>query len=192
MLRIVVVFLIGSLLWQPSMRRSPMEQIAPGELTAEVKVTLDPGTYVSSDNPSCGDPRFDGGRIPMDLKQTASSKYRAAGVYALGLQDPEAATVTRPPAAKSGIGQYVRKPSGLDRANCGRLLIVMPKAARVTRIVKDSKCPAGGWCGFAGEPVTEEIDATLFGVSVVFKNWSHTQEASATLRVFYRQFALSK
>jgi hypothetical protein len=171
-----VALVIVSLMWlgagQTRQRPAPMRMEAVLEPVTEVRATLAPSTFVYTDNPPCGDLRFDGARIPDDRRKQWSAEFRG---QPLTFWDPAPPVKKRSSTVK-----------GKDRASCGRLVIVMPKTARITRIVKEGQCPAGGWCGFAGEPVTEELSRTALVVSVVFKNWSHNQSATGTLKVFYR------
>ncbi len=172
----IVVLVIASLMWlgagQTRQRQVPMQAMTQFDKVVEVSAPLAPGTFVYTDNPPCGDLQFDGARIPDDLKKQWSAKFRG---------EPLTFWVKGPLVQQRRLAV-----KGQDRANCGRLVIVMSKATRITRIVKESQCPAGGWCGFAGEPVTEEVSSTALAVSVVFKNWSHNQGATGTLKVFYR------
>src|SRR5688500_15983947 len=162
---------------------------APGEAMAEVARTVASGGYVSSNDPPCGDARFQGSRMPPQAKQDAAARFRdqssGTPAYAVAFADGAPAPI-RPSAPRNVYIQGQRSGRG-EAANCVRLIVAMPKEARVTRVLKNLECPAGGWCGFSGEPTTEELDKDLSAIWVVAKNWSHNQPASATLQVFYRR-----
>jgi len=163
---------------------------APGEALAEITAPVSSVGYVATDNPLCGDSRFDSSRMPPDLKQAAVTRFVSQPqppYYAVSFADGGGATV-RPslPRMASSLGQYRQGPAA-RAAGCARLIVTIPKEARVTRVMKNLACPAGGWCGFGGEPVTEEIDKDLAAISVVAKNWSNNQPVTATLQVYYRR-----
>lgn len=160
---------------------------AAGEAMAEVVARINSSGYAARDNPPCGDARFDGGRMPTDLKQSAAQRFLnqpSPPLYALAFVDAVGGNVRSSPrivrVAESGQGQA-------PRAGCARLIVTMPKEARVLRIVKYVNCPMARLCGFGGEPVTEEVDKDLLAISVVAKNWSNNQPAAATLQVHYKR-----
>ena len=162
----------------------------PGEAMAEVGTRVSSSGYVAADNPPCGDVRFDSSRMPPDLKQSASSRFfnqSPPPFYAVSFVDTGAgAAKSTLPRMSSSLGQYRQGPAA-SVAGCVRLIVTIPKEARVTRVLKNLSCTAGGWCGFGGEPTTEEVDKDLFAISVVAKNWSNNQPATATLQVYYRR-----
>lgn len=120
------------------------------------------------------------------LQQLWLSYMRKDGPYAMGV-------VVRA-SGESLIGNSELPPPGSsfyfirgdgNIASCGRAAVVVPHTARITRIAKSLDCPAGGWCGFQGEPVEQDIDSTTRAISVVAKNWSHDRDARVILKVFY-------
>jgi hypothetical protein len=65
-------------------------------------------------------------------------------------------------------------------------MVMLPKTVTISRLDARMDCPAGGWCH--NEPaVTESLDDELFSVSSVGRNWSHKQNATMILRVFYNR-----
>lgn len=163
---------------------------APGEALAEIIARVNSAGYVAADNPACGDPRFDSGRISPELKQSAASRFFSQSpppLYALAFVDGgNGGMKSSIPRGVSSVGQYRQGPLA-KYAGCVRLIVTIPKEARVTRVLKNMSCTAGGWCGFSGEPTTEEVDKDLFAISAVAKNWSNNQAATATLQVYYRR-----
>lgn len=165
-----------------------------GEARAESTMAVPHGIYVDSDNPPCGDASFNAPQIPDPLKDLAASAFYAQGglvgsaaSFALGFTEQLLAGALREIENMPGDIPRLFRSRRPDVSSCARLLVTMPKSVTITRIVPTMHCPAGGWCGFASAPVTDEIDGDLFGVTVVAKNWSHNVDASATLRVYYRR-----
>lgn len=153
-----------------------MKQMRPMyEKVTDAVVRLRPYMKVYTDSPPCGDLRLDGVRIPDEVRKQADLEIQSKGAR------PPFGFPWRPPEPKRAAKEKRR-----DLSACARLVVVIPRSARITRIEKESKCPAGGWCGFAGEPVTEELDSAFLLVSVVFKNWSEKDDAEGRLLVFYR------
>jgi hypothetical protein len=176
--------------WQGHRDPPGCKGCGPGEAMAEISARVNSTGYVAADNPPCGDTRFDSSRMPPDLKQSAAARFNgqtAPQLYALSFVDGGGGTAKSAlPRMSSSLGQYRQGPAA-STAGCARLIVTIPKEARVTRVLKNMNCAAGGWCGFGGEPVTEEVDKDLFAVSVVGKNWSNNQPATATLQVYYRR-----
>jgi hypothetical protein len=162
----------------------------PGEAMAQVGTAVKSSGLVPTDNPPCGDVRFDSSRMPPDLKQSAASRFfnqPPPPLYAVSFVDGGGGSAKPTlPRVASSLGQYRQGPAA-SVAGCARLIVTIPKEARVTRVLKNMNCTAGGWCGFGGEPTTEEVDKDLSAISVVAKNWSNNQPATATLQVYYRR-----
>jgi hypothetical protein len=164
----------------------------PGEAMAVAEAGVNHGVYVDTDNPPCGDAKMRTIQIPQELKTAASGAFYAqglgpAGSFALGFSDTIINGLVQAGVNDAGtVGQLMRGWTNQPQvANCTRLLVTLPKTVHITRIVPTMNCPAGGWCGFASAPSTDEIDGNLFAVNVVAKNWSHNQNASGRLQVFY-------
>jgi hypothetical protein len=159
----------------------------PGEAMGESVARVIARTYVSTANPPCGDPRMEGGKMLPEIKQSTASRFMSQQpprYYALGIFE-ESAAFARP--AISRVQQARQASPSNALATCTLLIVAIPKETRLTRVVKTIDCPARGWCGFGGEPTTEEINRDLLAVWVVAKNWSNNQIANATLQAFYRR-----
>jgi hypothetical protein len=162
-----------------------------GEAKAETTVTVPHGRYVDINDPPCGDASFNGLQVPAEAKGVlAAAFYGQAGPAASfvidlgqsGLNALVQAGVNNP----GTIGQLLRSWTNQPQvANCTRLALILPKSVTVTRIDRQDTCP--GWCAWNAPPTTDEIDANLFAVTTVIKNWSHDTDRSATLRVYYKR-----
>lgn len=151
------------------------------------------GVYVDIDNPPCGDAKFNSPKLSSEVKAAAEGAFYAqplaAGVIALGLADEALGELLKAGVQDAGtLGKLLRDITNQPQvSNCARLVVVLPKTVNITRIEKQLDCYMGGWCAWLGEPTTEEVDAELFAVSGVAKNWSHDRSVTATIKVFYRR-----
>lgn len=179
-----------------SAARGNCPDCAVGEAKVEVRLTVPHGVYVDIDNPPCGVAEFRVVAIPDPLKQAAARAFYAqdggivsGGVaqIALSLGDTVLNGLLR--AGSNDAGEIGRLTRGLTNqrqvSNCARLIAVLPQEnVEITRMTQGCD---GGWCGFVSEPRTERVDANLFGVVTVMKNWSHDSDRSGWLRVYYRR-----
>ncbi len=161
------------------------------EAKSEVTLRVGHGVYVDIDDPPCANPQEFGPSMPEQLKQRLAKTYyegpKEGAFYGYDVNDAAIRNIEGADGA-GDIARLLRVITGQKQvASCSRLVTILPKTAEVTRLEKSMNCPAGGWCAFAGEPFREEIDANLVAFSVVAKNWSHTTDASGTLKVFYRR-----
>jgi len=174
-----------------SKSRGNCPDCADGEAKAEAIVSVAHGVYVDINDPPCGDARFNAPSLPADVKNAAAAAfYKQAGPaarFAVDLGELGLASLIKAGVNDAGtLGQVMRSITNQPQvASCSRLAVVLPKSVTITRIVKGDNCP--GWCGWTGEPVTEEVDKNLFAVSVVAKNWSHNEDRQAYLRVYYKR-----
>lgn len=162
-----------------------------GESMAVSVVTVPNSRYVDINSPPCADPSMSQPVLSNDTKaMLAKSFYNQpakTAVFALGLTVTQR---TMPPndLETQALAAVLRKGTRSHQtSSCGRNVIVVPKAATVTRVEKSMDCPAGGWCEHQSDPHFEDLDDNLRAYTVVGKNWSHNMSASTTLRVFYRR-----
>jgi len=164
---------------------------AEGEAKAEAVATVAHGVYVDINDPPCGDARFNAPALPEEVKNAAAAAFYQqvgpAARFAVDLGQLGLAALVQAGVNDAGtLGQVLRHITNQPQvASCSRLVVVLPKSVNITRIVKGDNCP--GWCGWTGEPTTDEVDKNLFAVSVVSKNWSHNQDRQAHLRVYYKR-----
>lgn len=162
-----------------------------GEAKVEAEVTVAHGVYVDIHDPPCGDAKFNSTALPKELKELVAAAFYQqsgpAGQFAISLGEIGLSALVRAGVNNSGsIGELIRGWTNQPQvANCTRLVVVLPRTVTINRIVTGGNCP--GWCGWVGEPTTEEVDAKLFSVSAVVKNWSHDQDRRAHLRVYYKR-----
>jgi hypothetical protein len=162
-----------------------------GEAKAEAVVTVAHGVYVDINDPPCGNAQFNSPTLPNEVKKLAATAFYQqtgpAGQFAINLGELGLSALVQAGVNDAGtLGQLMRGWTNQPQvANCSRLVVVLPKSVNITRIVKGDNCP--GWCGWIGEPITDEVDANLFAISAVAKNWSHNEDRQAYLRVYYKR-----
>jgi len=184
--------------WQDpqSKARGNCSECKDGEAMVSATVSIPNSGYVDIDSPPCGDPSFNSISIPDPMKKAVASYFYAqdggavsgtVAAFAVGITEQIVNAVAAAASADAGeIGRFVRRSTGQRQVSaCGRAIVTIPKTVSIRRIVPSMHCPAGGWCGLANEPATDEVDGNLFSVSVVGKNWSHNNGASVTVNVFY-------
>lgn len=159
-----------------------------GEAKAETTLSVPHGVYVDIDNPPCYKADMYEKNMPDIVKRrVADAYYKDEQRFTLSLDDNGLAGVPRVDGA-GDIARLLRVAAGQPQvASCTRMVIVLPKTARITRIERSVNSPVGGWWAWKTDPTVEELDANLNGVSCVVKNWSHNADASGTLKVYYRR-----
>jgi hypothetical protein len=159
-----------------------------GEAMAESIVTIPHSNYVDIDSPPCAERSIQKPSLSRRDKEELTAAYYmqppGVGRFAAGIGNAHflAMRDKRP----SVFTQMRNRARDYQVSSCGRNLVIVPKAANITRVEPSMKCPAGGWC--AQDPMfQEELDENLRVFAIVGKNWSHNMSADSILRVFYQR-----
>src|SRR5262249_2887123 len=144
-----------------------------GEAMAFSELHVPPGVSADGNSPPCGDERFNRSTLPAELRVAAAAAFYSQGAnpadasFAMGFTEQVVAGLS------ALVEEVANQPGAFARAllqangqrdvsSCSRLVVTLPQTVHIKRIEKSMPCSKGGWCGFSGEPITDQVDENLF------------------------------